>query len=338
MFQQQDYRDNPINWSLTLGRWFGIRVRIHLLFILWTLLELVRGLTAADGLFQAKVVIIVTLFVVVLLHEFGHCFGARGVGGDADDILMWPLGGLAAVQVPMTPRAQFLTTAAGPAVNVLCCMLCLAVLLLSGHLAAVSFNPFAPFGVSSGSVRDWAAVEWVAIFWGINYWLLLFNLLPMFPMDGGRLLQSVIWRYRNYTTATIVATFIGMTAAIGLGLFGMLSQELLLVCIAVFGYMTCMQHRQMLRAGMMESEADWGYESGRGPGSEESAASRQPSWWARRRAARASQKAAGDRRRQQALDARLDAILDKVHRYGITGLNAREKKLLTRETDRRKQI
>ena len=117
MFPQQDNRDNPLNWSLTLGRLSGIRVRVHLLFILWILLEFFKTLASDSGSVAMWALISFMFFAVVLVHEFGHCFGARYVGGDADDILMWPLGGLATVQAPMNSRAQFITTAAGPMVN-----------------------------------------------------------------------------------------------------------------------------------------------------------------------------------------------------------------------------
>ena len=97
-----DYRDNPLNWSLKLGRLFNIRLRVHLLFFLWVLFEFFRNLSK-DGSIMFWAVMVLFFFVVVLTHEFGHCFGARAVGGDAEDILMWPLGGLAFAHAPMTP-------------------------------------------------------------------------------------------------------------------------------------------------------------------------------------------------------------------------------------------
>ena len=80
------------------------------------------------------------VFASVLLHEFGHCFGARAVDGDATEVLLWPLGGLANTEVPHTPRANFITTAAGPAVNVVLC-LAVCVLLAFGSLTP-SFKPW----------------------------------------------------------------------------------------------------------------------------------------------------------------------------------------------------
>src|SRR5260370_11473672 len=113
---------DPLSWSLPIGRLFGITVRVHLLF------PFVAGgliLRAAwqktpppiEGAWLDATVVMALLFVSVVLHEFGHCFAARSVGGDAQDILIWPLGGLANVQVPQHPRANLITAACGPLVN-----------------------------------------------------------------------------------------------------------------------------------------------------------------------------------------------------------------------------
>lgn len=103
-----------LNGSFPLFRFAGISVRIHILFILFIGMRLLDG----RGNFESELIFLTMLFGVVLLHEFGHCFGARAVGGDAENILLWPLGGLAYANAPMTPWAQFVTVACGPLVNV----------------------------------------------------------------------------------------------------------------------------------------------------------------------------------------------------------------------------
>src|SRR5215813_13229843 len=111
---------NPMTWSVPLFRIFGITVRLHVLFPIVAIGLILRAACQKDvipGTWTDVAMLMVLLFVSVLLHEFGHCFGARLVDGDANEILMWPLGGLAAIEVPNTPRANFLATAAGPAVN-----------------------------------------------------------------------------------------------------------------------------------------------------------------------------------------------------------------------------
>ncbi len=337
MYRQQDYRDNPINWSVALGRVFGIRVRLHLLFVLWILFELIRSATAEGGSVGFWAVVTLFFFAVVLLHEFGHCFGARGVGGDADDILMWPLGGLASVQAPMTPRAQFITTAAGPMVNVIFCVVTAAILVLAGDASRLPLNPFHLFGVSSASVTQWGFADWLVVFWSVNYLIVLFNLLPTFPMDGGRLLQAIIWKYKDYRTATLIATLVGMVGAIIFGLVGLVSKQFILVGIAFFGYFTCWQQRQMLKAGMLEADSEWGYDFSRGFDTFEERSQKKPSWFARRRAAKLAQKADREMRAQAEKAKRIDEILAKVHQHGMHSLTPEEKEILESETERKKQ-
>ncbi len=338
MFGGQGYRDNPINWSLTLGRAFGIRVRIHLLFILWIVFRFLSDALSEDGSIGVWAVITVFLFGTVLLHEFGHCFGARSVGGDADDILLWPLGGLATVDAPMNPRAQFITTAAGPMVNVIFCILTAILFVLTGNAARLSLNPFHLMMVSSGSVTQWSLADWLVVFWSINYLLLLFNLLPTFPMDGGRLLQAIIWKYRDYRTATLVATFVGMVGAIIFGLIGLATEQFLLLGIAFFGYFTCWQQRQMVKAGAFDTDSEFGYDFSKGFTAFQEGKQSKPSWFARRRVAKLARRAERDRQRQAEREKHIDDILDKVHRDGMQALTPSEKKILQSETDRKQQV
>src|SRR5262245_17142640 len=134
---------DPMTWSLKLFRVFGITVRVHFLFIAVVLVLVGREAffreSAPAGAWWAMAVMCGLLFVSVLLHEFGHCFAARSVDGDASEILMWPLGGLAFVDVPHTPRANFVTVAGGPAVNLGLCALTAVLLGFASYLP--SLNP-----------------------------------------------------------------------------------------------------------------------------------------------------------------------------------------------------
>jgi Zn-dependent protease len=135
---------DPMTWSFPVARMFGITVKVHILFVLITL-----GLIAREAFFREsapagawiQVTILLTmLFFSVLLHELGHCFAARGVDGDATEILMWPLGGLASLDVPHTPRANFITVAGGPAVNLALCAITAILLAFASYLP--SLDPF----------------------------------------------------------------------------------------------------------------------------------------------------------------------------------------------------
>src|SRR5215813_282839 len=125
---------DPFNWSIPCGRLFGITIRVHILFPVVTIALVLRFAfeVPIPGAWLDLALLEAIIFLTVLLHEFGHCFGARAVNGDAQEILMWPLGGLASVDVPHTPRANFITTLAGPAVNFFLCLLSLLVLYLTG--------------------------------------------------------------------------------------------------------------------------------------------------------------------------------------------------------------
>src|SRR5262245_60446019 len=128
---------DPMSWSLTVFRAFGIPVRVHIFFFVITLGLFLRQIGMKDNPVWWVDILFFTvflLFFIILLHEFGHCFGARSVDGEAKEVLIWPLGGLAYVDVPHTPRANFITTAAGPAVNVLICVVCAVAMVVAGYL------------------------------------------------------------------------------------------------------------------------------------------------------------------------------------------------------------
>ena len=159
-------------------------------------------------------------FGLVLLHEFGHVLACRRVGGFADRVVLWPLGGLAFVAPPARPGASFLTTAAGPLVNVV-----LAPVLLA---AAFYTTPADPFEWPSDLARLLHALAW------FNVVILVFNLLPIYPLDGGRLLQALLWPWLGRPVATAVAAGVGLVAAVGLGVLAVALAEWWLAATAAF--------------------------------------------------------------------------------------------------------
>ena len=143
---------DPFAWSFPLGRLFGITVRVHWLFPFVALgvdsahrpLQASPEARFPEGLWIDATILMGILFVSVLLHEFGHCFAARAVNGDAQEVLLWPLGGLANVEVPHRPRAHFLTAAAGPAVNLFSAVICgLLLLVVDKQRASADLEPAA---------------------------------------------------------------------------------------------------------------------------------------------------------------------------------------------------
>src|SRR3954447_6728362 len=145
------YRDssqgasNPLMWLLTgsvpLFTAFGIRVRMHVSLLVLLVLELVTSEMQKGMGWKNALTFDLVLFGVILLHEFGHCFAARSVGGEAKDILLWPLGGLAYADAPHRAWPQFWTAAGGPLVNVVLCILTAGGLFFLNHGKGIPWNP-----------------------------------------------------------------------------------------------------------------------------------------------------------------------------------------------------
>jgi Zn-dependent protease len=356
---------DPMRWSLPLGRLFGINIRVHILFPIVALGIILRVAFQKDGkepafpagAWQDMAMILGLLFVSVLLHEFGHCFAGRAVDGDAHDILLWPLGGLAYVEVPHTPRANLVTAAGGPAVNLLLCLLSglLLVLWLGYHPL---WNPFdyvlrtepnggmelLPWGAEKRVPVAFqgagaAAIVLARLFW-VNWVLLLINVVLIgFPLDGGRMLQAGLWRYLGYRQATLVAIFVGFVVMFVVGLAAIIWNELLALCLAVFIYIACRQEWMALESG--SEEGPFGYDFSQGYTSlerDQVTAAPQPrrkqNWWRRWLQKRAANKMQREQEQREAEERRMDELLAKVQREGMGALTDEEKRFLKRVSDR----
>jgi len=245
--------ENPLLWGISLYTAWGIRVRIHLLFPVFIAARLIQTVLQDQAGLMFVGPLMVALVVLVLLHEYGHCFVCRRVGGEADEILLWPLGGLATCSPPHRWDAAFWTTAGGPLVNAaLLVPLGALVFALTGSWGAVIFNPFDPW-FSAGTVT--ASTDFEKLLkltaWAFHYsnmLLLAFNVLvPMYPMDGGRLLHALLWRKIGYRESTKMTAIIGLVVAGVMAVFAVVFSELLLLGLALFGGLMCYTELQRLK-------------------------------------------------------------------------------------------
>lgn len=171
------------NWGLPVGTLFGIKVRLHfLLLIFWAfqLNQFLKEDVTPREAFIFWLIVTALSFVIIYLHELGHCFAARKVGGSANEVLLWPLGGLAFTQYPQTWRNTLFVVGCGPLVNV-----AIAILAVPIFLLAERSNPTLPFNNYYRAIHI-AFHDW-------NLVMLVFNLIPLFPLDGGQMFRAGMW-------------------------------------------------------------------------------------------------------------------------------------------------
>jgi Zn-dependent protease/CBS domain-containing protein len=210
-----------MGWSIKLFTLGGTAVRMHLTFLLlvaWIgAMQWMRG-TAADALYG--VMFILVLFACVVLHEFGHIWAARRYGIRTPDVTLLPIGGVASMErMPEKPAQEIVVALAGPAVNAVIAFVLIVAL-------GLRFDP-AQMSIETLRASFWAQVA-VA-----NIILLVFNLIPAFPMDGGRVLRAVLAMWLGFGPATKVAARIGQALAIVFAILGLMGNPFLIL-IAVF--------------------------------------------------------------------------------------------------------
>ena len=334
-------------WSLPIARIFGTEVRVHLAYPL-IVVPMVLRFSIQFGVPWSDSIGVALLFSLsILAHEFGHVFAARHVGGEADEILLWPLGGVArASYLPNTPRAHFLFAFGGPLVNI-------GILLVSALALAFCFdvrlapplNPLWSGWASSDGVYvlpTWdlkgfpttsywlACLVWVA--W-INWFLTVFNLILVgWPWDSGAMLRAALWPWLGFEQATQIAIMFGIGVAGILFMASIFSIEPLLIGLSLYGLLMCWFEWLRLRGG---DDSVMGYDFSQGYTSLErdeptSTARRKGSFlsrWMDRRKARQIQR---EHEQQEADERRMDELLDKIQRHGKESLTNEETQFMKR--------
>ncbi len=213
-----------MRWSWRVGEYAGIGVYIHATFLLLLIWIGISNWVAAQSLPAGLVSagFVAAVFGCVLLHEFGHALAARRFGIRTRDITLLPIGGVARLErMPEDPRQELWVALAGPFVNVV-----LAAAIFVWLLLTTALTPLQDISFVSGSFLTRLMI--------VNVILVIFNMIPAFPMDGGRVVRAILAMRMDYTRATQIAANLGQGVAMLLGLFGLLNGNFMLLFIAFF--------------------------------------------------------------------------------------------------------
>jgi Zn-dependent protease len=212
--------------SIRILRLFGIDVLLHWSWFVLAVWRFQNG--DAIGMYEEPAFYayeILALFGIVLMHEFGHALACKQVGGVADQIILWPFGGVAYVLPPQRAGAQLWSIAAGPLVNLI------LLPVLYGYLFVKGLPLFGE------NAPDW--LTFVRALFLMNAGLLAFNLLPIYPLDGGQILRSVLWFFLGRARSLKVATAIGFAGVFALGMCALYFGSIWLGILTFFVYLNC---------------------------------------------------------------------------------------------------
>ena len=221
------------NGSVRLFRFAGIDLFLHWSWFLVAAYE-INGRTTTYSSLTWNVLEYLSLFLIVMLHEFGHALACRQVSGNANRIVLWPLGGVAYVDPPPRPGATLWSIAAGPLVNVVLVPSLTGLGYLSRYM-----------GWSAAMPNAHALLRAV---WFINLSLLIFNMLPIYPLDGGQILRSLLWFVLGRARSLMVTAFIGFAGVVGLIALAIWIHSTWFGILSVFILMNCWRGLQQARA------------------------------------------------------------------------------------------
>ncbi|MCA9523242.1 MAG: site-2 protease family protein [Myxococcales bacterium] len=233
-------------WAFYLGRFLGIDVHIHATFLLIVAWVAWMSFNAGGTLAAAAsgILFLFATFGFVLMHEYGHALAARRYGIGTRDITLYPIGGVASLEdMPRNPKHELVVALAGPAVNLVMAALLFIVLNATGMLVG-------PAALATGAGSFLAKLFW------INLGLFLFNMLPAFPMDGGRVLRSILAMRTSSLRATEIAATVGRTIAASLMVLGLVTTPTLTL-IGFFIWFAAGRERAAARYQHSVGENPW---------------------------------------------------------------------------------
>ncbi len=340
-----------LTWSIDLGRWFGVQIRVHYFLVFFAMGRLLNAAVGVNHAIAPTVCWLSLLLVVLALHELGHALMARFHDVEVEDIRLWPLGNFV-IPGPARSTDSVAVASAGLLTSGTLAIFTAVVLAMTGH--SMIFNPFGHFDpnsvmVDSGSpinmvtraqVTPLRPLWWVGWFGYLNWVIFLANLIPALPLDGGRILRVILARssigltrdnpYAQWTARGFagILTLVGLVKIV----IGPFSVGLTLFVLAVLIELVVRTESRMLEEGGFFEDGVFGYDFSEGYTSleantakvrpiRESAIKR----WRRRRSEQRLQRRA---ERQAAEESRMDEILDKLHRQGKASLTDDEQRFL----------
>ncbi len=319
---------NVFQLAVPCGIWFGVQVRISIWFVL-----VFAALCSRLGDVTLGLTVGAIMFLSVLLHEFGHVLGARRTGGSADEVHITPFGGLALCIPASTFASRFITTLMGPMTNLAICVLTFYPLLKSQYSAGW-YNPFEiPAVVLKGKALANVMPELLVLAFKVNWVLLLINLLPVHPLDGGRLLLMGLTAAGDAQVARNRYLVIGSYSGIAFMCLGLIYGSVWVMLIGAVVMAFNMQEQFRMQVSQQdESDASFmGYDFSEGYTSlERSHEAEEPSpgmlerWKQQREEELRRRKEEEDRQ----LSRTLDGLLEKLHAQGEDALTTAEKRQL----------
>lgn len=321
-------RSNPLHWSFPIGTWFLTQVRVSiflpvLLLVFWSHYSMGLGFLLFG-----------ILFLSVFLHEMGHVVACRMGGGEADQIVLWPLGGLVPCSPGRSVSARIMTVLGGPAVNLLLCAITIPAVIWSGHLSE-SLNPIKLPAVDISNNLGQAILLMI---FSMNWLLLLINLIPVLPLDGGKVLQIILSRRFDETVVHMVLFNVsfwvgGLGMVIGLCIFS--------VWVVFFSALLLMLNLIEFTSAHREDSFDdsiFGYDFSQGYTSLERSSSqvveKQTGFFQQWREKRKLQKKLREREKSRDAEKQLDLLLHKVHEFGLESLTPKERQQLNQVSAR----
>lgn len=311
----------PLAWSFTLGRLFATRIKVSIWLAIWLI-----GLLFQFGM-QLGLTLGLILFVSILAHELiGHILAARLTGGQGDEVLMWPFGGLAFVQPAPNFTSRFFTAAAGPAVNLSICLMTLPTPLMTGKLQ----DCLHPFVLPIADIGPNIVVSVMLLVFCVNWILLLINLLPVYPLDGGKMLEAILLINTDGRTTRSTLINIGFVVGLLAILVGIFLEQVTVVGIGAFVLFMNAFELMQLKTGESYDDSFMGYDFSQGYTSLEKStqAESKPGMLKQWKQKREEKKKERERQKAEDAERRLDELLQKVHEQGMDALTDAEKREL----------